>query len=209
MLLHGAGGDRSTLLPEARSLSQHGFAVLLLDWPGHGESDGEIHWGEGERVALAAALDWMSRRPEIDAGRVGAYGFSLGGYIVAQVAATDSRIRAVALAGTPSDPEEQIRQEFSRWWLLSQLPALMAVRRRGMAPERHPPKSVVSAIAPRPLLVISGTEDTTVPSWMAKELYAAARAPKEFLLLPEIGHGGYVKAAQYLDRLVSFFEKAL
>ena len=36
ILTHGAGADRSQVLPEARTLVQGGFGVLLFDWPGHG-----------------------------------------------------------------------------------------------------------------------------------------------------------------------------
>src|SRR5215212_3854674 len=46
LLLHGSDADRSQLAHEAHLLAQHGYGVLLFDWPGHGESGGAVTWGE-------------------------------------------------------------------------------------------------------------------------------------------------------------------
>jgi membrane-associated protease RseP (regulator of RpoE activity) len=55
---HGASGDRREGLPLALELHRRGFALLLLDFAGRGESDGEvITLGAREGGDLAAALD--------------------------------------------------------------------------------------------------------------------------------------------------------
>src|SRR4051794_9298525 len=59
VLVHGAGGDRSSLAPEARALAAQGIGVLTFDLPGHGESDGEIHWSSPEASALRGAIDFL------------------------------------------------------------------------------------------------------------------------------------------------------
>jgi pimeloyl-ACP methyl ester carboxylesterase len=211
ILLHGAGGDRTELLPEARHLESHGFGVLLFDWPGHGESDGQIHWSEGEAHALVAAVDFLSRRVDLDAQRLGALGFSMGGAVLALVAPSEARLRAVVLAGTPSDHVKQIEWAKRRWGPLSQIPALWAVRRGGLPLYGVQPRDRVGAIAPRPVLVVGGTDDQDVPAFLANDLFAAAREPKELLLVEGTGHGGYERApgSTYLDRLTDFFERAL
>jgi pimeloyl-ACP methyl ester carboxylesterase len=207
--VHGAGGDRASLLPEARALQERGFGILSFDLPGHGESEGSIHWSEGERSALRAALDFVSERKDVETGRIGAFGFSLGGYVLAQVAAVDPRVRAVALAGTPSDPIEQARFQHRRWSVLSQWPALFALRRGGMDLEVRT-RDFVDRIAPRPLLVVSGTDDGTVPLAMAQELFDRAREPRELLVIPEAGHGDYAaRSPEYRKRIRGFFERAL
>lgn len=211
VLAHGAGGDRSELLPEARALAGAGFGVLLFDWPGHGESEGEVHWSEGERAALRAALRWLTARADVDPGRVGAYGFSMGGYVVAQIAAGDRRLRAVALAAAPPDPAEQTRWEYRRWGFVSQEPALWAVRRGGLPLDRMLPRDLVPAIAPRALLVIVGAEDGVVPPFMARQLFDVAGEPKELLVIPGAGHGDYERAAPGVvpTKLVGFFSREL
>jgi len=211
VLAHGAGGERSDLAAEAKILSDAGFGVLAFDWPGHGQSEGEIRWGQPEREALVAALDWLSAEPSIDPHRIGAFGFSMGGYIVAQGAALDARLKLVALAGTPHDPIAHTKWEYRHWGILSQWPALLAVRVGGMKLRELVPELVIERIAPRGVLIISGAEDELVPPWMANALFSAARPPKTLLSVPGAGHGQYAEAAPdtYPRALIAFFSQLL
>lgn len=211
ILAHGSGGERSDLSAEAKILSDAGFGVLAFDWPGHGESEGEIRWGEPERKAIAGAVDWLGSQPSVDSGKIGAFGFSMGGYIVAQAGASDARLKAVALAGAPHDPVEHTKWEYRRWGVLSQWPALLGVRLGGMNVNELIPERVVKDISPRPLLLISGDRDGLVPPWITQRLFDAARAPKTFLTVPGAGHGNYAEAAPdlYARGLLSFFSSLL
>lgn len=208
IFVHGSGGDRASLLYEARLLANRGYGVLAYDLPGHGESGGEIRWAEPERASLRAALTWLAARPEVDGLRIGALGFSLGGYVVAQVAATDERVRAVVLSGTPADPVEQVRFQHRRFSWLTQAPALWVLFRGGMDLKLRA-VDYVDKLAPRPLLVIHGSEDATVPSVMAEQLFARAQQPKELLLLQGAGHGHFDPFPEYGLRLTTFFDRAL
>lgn len=210
VLTHGSGADRTQMLDEARVLSERGFGVLLFDWPGHGESEGAIHWDAEERAALTSALDWLGHRPDAAPERLGALGFSMGGFIVAQVAASDTRIRAAALLGTPPSAREQTSWEYRKYGPLSQLPALWADRVGGLSLV-HGPKQRVAQIAPRPVLIITGSADPIVSPSLARSLFSAARAPKQLLEVPGAGHGGYLAAGgiTYARALGDFFARAL
>jgi pimeloyl-ACP methyl ester carboxylesterase len=210
ILVHGAGGDRASLSPEARALARAGFGVLSFDLPGHGESGGEIHWTEAEQSALREALTFVERRPDVAPERVGVYAFSLGGYVAAQVAADDTRVRALALGGTPSDPTAQANFQHRRLGFLTQWPALFALSRGGMKLDIRA-RDYVGRLSPRPLLIVTGTRDDTVPKSMADELYRASGDPKELYVVEGAGHGDYAARAPgaYESKLVSFFERAL
>jgi uncharacterized protein len=211
ILTHGAGANRSALLPEARALIDAGFGALLLDWPGHGESGGQIHWNEPERASLRAAVSWLSRQSDVATDRIGAYGFSMGGYVVSQVAAGDARIQAVALAGTPADQRAQVRFQHGRYWLFGELPALFALSRGGMQVDLARPIDEIEKISPRAVMLIGGTEDGIVPPAMAPQLYERAREPKELLMVEGARHGDYasIQGTPYLARLRAFFERTL
>jgi uncharacterized protein len=211
ILIHGAGGNRASLLGEARALAAQGFGVLSYDLPGHGNSDGEVHWSEGERASLRAAFAWLSSRSDVDPNRIGAFGFSLGGYVLAQVAAVEPKLRALVFAGTPSDPVAQVRAEQGNYWLLSELPALWVLRRGGLDLDVRA-VDFMPKLGQRPVLLVAGGLDGTVPKFMADELYGALSGPKELYVLPLAGHGDYAHTAPpgvYERRIVDFFVRTL
>lgn len=210
ILLHGTMSDRRSAMSEARLLNQAGFGMLAFDWPRHGESTGVVQWGASERHALTAALDWLAVRPGIDPKRLGAIGLSLGGYVLAQVAASDTRLRAVALVGTPSNSTELTRREHRRFGPLSVWPALW-VQDFFFEPDRMPAERMVEKISPRALLVVTGDNDDVVPETMAHTLFRAAREPKKLLVVHGAGHGGYdsVEGSTYAESLRAFFREWL
>ncbi len=193
------------------TLAGAGFGVLAFDWPGDGASTGEIHWGPAERHALTAAIDWLGTRPDVDPERIGGLGFSMGGYVMAQVAAGDSRLRAVVLEALPPSFDEYLDHLHDKWGMLSRMPARWAVDHAGMDTTALAPRSVVAGISPRPVLIIGGSDDPVISPAMLRELYDAAREPKQLWLVPRALHGGYSQtaAAEYSRRLLAFFEAGL
>ena len=137
LLVHGLGGNRSELVPQARALAHHGYGVLLVDLPGHGESEGRIVGGEPELRALRAALDFATARAP-DA-RLGAYGFSFGAIVVLELGAREQRLRAFALEGTSSDLDQQLAYEHRKWGAPALWAARLAQRRAGFDLSQLPP----------------------------------------------------------------------
>lgn len=211
LLCHGSSGDRYGLLAEAEALHKQGFGVLLLDFPGHGESDGSVHWSDGEVRAVRAGVDYLAARSELDANRLGILGFSMGGYIAAIAAAQDPRLHAVVLSATPTDARVHTLYEYRRWTWVGQRAALWALERHGMDLNGPAPIREVARIAPRPLLIFGGKQDLVVPESMLRSLFDAAREPKQLVLIEGGHHGDYadLRESPYLKTLVDFFERAL
>ena len=207
IVTHGTNADRSSMLPELRLLADAGFGVLAFDWPGLGESGGAILWDAGARDALTAAIDWMMTRSDVDSAKIGGLGFSIGAFVMTQVAAGDPRLRALVLEGTPTSFAAYIKLHYGRRGFLSEWPARWAIRHTGLLDAAWMPKHLIGALAPRPILLIGGTRDTEIPAAMAEELYAAAHEPKALWLVPGAQHGGYALAdpVEYRQRLLNFF----
>lgn len=211
IVTHGTNADRSTMLPELRFLADAGFGVLAFDWPGLGESEGRILWGDGARRALICAIDWLASKGDVDADRIGGLGFSIGGFVMTQVAAVDPRLRAIVLEGTVTGFDAYMNLHHGRWGVLSQWPARWAIRRTGLLDPAWAPGRVIGAIAPRPVLLISGSQDTEIPATMVRELYSSAHQPKTLWVVPGAEHGNYALAApvDYPRRVIDFFNRTL
>ena len=80
VLRHGATSTRSNTLDEMVVLARHGYGVLATDARGHGRSGGmAMDWGWLGDLDTAAAVTYLSRRPDVDAHRIAVPGLSLGG----------------------------------------------------------------------------------------------------------------------------------
>jgi dipeptidyl aminopeptidase/acylaminoacyl peptidase len=86
--------------PYHNHFRRRGLATLSIDGPGQGESNVRETWVTLDNFERAgsAAIDFLSRRPEIDASRIGLYGWSMGSYWGPRIAAHDPRVRACAAA---------------------------------------------------------------------------------------------------------------
>ncbi|HTQ36350.1 MAG TPA: alpha/beta fold hydrolase [Steroidobacteraceae bacterium] len=211
VLAHGTNSDRSSMLPEIRLLADAGFGVLAFDWPGLGESEGEVRWDGQARRALTAAVDWLASRSEVDPGRMGGLGFSIGGYVLTQVAAQDPRLRAVVLEAPPPSFEDYMQVHARRWGYLSYWPAWLAIHNSGLLDHAFDALRLIPRIAPRAVLLLGGTKDTEIPSPLVSRMFAAAGNPKAVWIVDGAGHGNYssVAGAQYATRLTAFFNANL
>ncbi len=73
VLLHGYGTTRTQMLARARFFHDQGFAALLHDARGHGESgEALVSFGLFETRDLLGALDWLRSRGFTEFGCVGA-----------------------------------------------------------------------------------------------------------------------------------------
>ena len=211
LIAHGTNSDRSTMLPEMRLLSAAGFGVLALEWPGMGGSAGVIRWDDQARGALTAAVDWLVGQPGVRPDRIGGLGFSIGGYMMIQVAATDPRLRAIVIEASPPNFEDYLQVHDSRWGSLSLLPARRALRDSGLFDPGVTAGRLVAGIAPRPVLFLAGTQDQEVPLALVRKLYSAAGEPKSLWVVDGADHGNYAAVAgeAYARRLTDFFGQAL
>lgn len=100
VVMHGAGSTRSDVLDQSAVLVGSGYSVLLVDARGHGDSHGTtMDFGWYGDLDIAAGTEFLASRHEVDPGRIGVVGFSMGGEEAIGAAATDPRIRAVVAEG--------------------------------------------------------------------------------------------------------------
>jgi pimeloyl-ACP methyl ester carboxylesterase len=83
---HGNGERAEHWTPAFRGLQDQGLGVLIVEYPGYGIAEGSPSQTSITN-AVVAGYDWLRARSEVDGGRIVAYGRSLGGGAVAQLAA--------------------------------------------------------------------------------------------------------------------------
>jgi pimeloyl-ACP methyl ester carboxylesterase len=97
----------------ARGAVGAGLAALVVDGPGTGQTT--FPHAPESIVAWQSALDLLGSRPEIEAGRLGAFGVSRGGLWVLRLAALDDRVRAVASIAPAGVGYEGSAEERAAW----------------------------------------------------------------------------------------------
>src|ERR1700682_5304888 len=79
------------------------MATLSFDGPGQGEAEYDFAIRGDYEVAVAAVIDFIQTRRDLDASRIGLWGVSLGGYYAPRAAAFERRISACIALGGPFD----------------------------------------------------------------------------------------------------------
>ena len=216
LVCHGFGTNRregQDLLPW---LTAAGYGALLFDFQGHGESDGVVTTvGAREVDDVLGAVAFVQQREGHDVP-LAALGFSMGASVLIVAAARCQAIRGLVLDSAFATLRRAIARSFR---LFFRLPPTVFTRPTIWFAERFTgarvgdvePIRSIAEIAPRPVLIVQGTDDPIVDPEDSLLLYAAAREPKELWRIDAAGHVGArsVEPNGYRERVLALFERAL
>ncbi|MEK6794269.1 MAG: alpha/beta fold hydrolase [Spirochaetota bacterium] len=111
VLCHGFAGIKEILLPAyAQAFANNGYAALVFDYRGFGESEGERgRFVPLEQVAdIRNAMTYLQTRPEVRRDAIGLWGTSFGGANAIHAAAYDERVRALVVQITFASGERMV-----------------------------------------------------------------------------------------------------
>lgn len=210
----GHRGAKHELLGIGSELWRAGHNVLLFDFRGRGESDSALcSLAFYEMADLRAAIAFAAQR--VAGAQIGVLGYSMGAAVAILVTAEEPRVQAV-VADSPFATMRGVVGDAYRRRRLPVGPILSltdTVNRLwyGYTFDAVQPIDAVRALAPRPLLLIHGTADQVISVSHAHLMYAAAGAPKELWLVPDVDHCGayFADRPAYVARVTSFFERTL
>lgn len=225
LLSHGTGGSAVQMMWLGRYLAANGFVVVAVNHHGNTSSEPErraegflLYW---ERARdLSSVLDQILADnvfgPRIDVERIGAAGFSLGGFTVLLTGgARFSRAQYDAFCATshrdftcePQPEHPTAHEEFAR--LRQSDPVVIEALRNSDASYRDPRVKAVFAIAPAlgsglteaslaqmpvPVAVVVGNLDTTTPMATNAARVAALVPGADFAVLPDVSHYTFLNA---------------
>jgi dipeptidyl aminopeptidase/acylaminoacyl peptidase len=183
--------DQRSGLSLVPAFHQAGYHVLLFSYRGHALSDGRrgaFTYGDAESRDVDAAVRFLSETKEI--GQIGVIGHSAGAVSAILSAARNPLVGAV-IAVAPftcvSDVWYTSRPKLVPAFILDWA-LWVAENLRGFDREDVCPLKVVDQVAPRPLLIIHGTNDQRITQEQVQSLFAAAQAPKTLWLVEGASH---------------------
>jgi 2,6-dihydroxypseudooxynicotine hydrolase len=164
------------------------MATLAIDGPGQGELEFDHPMRHDWEAVISPVIDFLQLRRDVDAGRVGAMGVSLGGYYAIRAAAFEGRLAAVialALGYRLADSFDRV-PVLTREAFVHRLHARDAAQAR----ERLQPfdlHGVVERVS-QPLLVIMGRQDRVFPAEDAEALVRDAGGRAELWMFEDGNH---------------------
>lgn len=214
VLSHGTGGSALSMAWFGTALARHGYVVAAVNHPGNNAAEpytieGFSFWWQRARD-LSVVIDAMLADPEfgshLDPHRIGAAGFSLGGYTMIEIAGGTTDPQALtAFCASPradslckSPPEfPTLAADFNR---LSRADAgFQAALRRGRDSYRDPRVRAVFAMAPAlgpafhpesltgisiPVRIVAGASDAIVPIATSAKFFAANIRHAQLTIFP-------------------------
>jgi len=218
LLSHGTGGSSLMLAWLGTALASHGYIAAAVNHPGNNAFEPytiqgfSIWWERANDLtsALNAMLADSTFGPRIDPRRIGAAGFSLGGFTVIEIAGgigDFSRFEAFCKSsnadGMCTDPPEFPGLSSKISALAKTDPALQTALREGAQPHRDPRIRAVFAIAPAlgpafapdslatisiPVQILAGSADSIVPLDTNAKFFASHIPGAQLTIIQEVGH---------------------
>ena len=212
VVMHGWGGNAEMMLPLAAPLHQAGYSLLLVDARCHGRSDDDS-FASLPRFAedIEAALDWLACRPEVDGGRLGLVGHSVGAGAALLAASRYPNLQAVVSIAAFAHPATMMKRWLSGrripYWplgtyILRYVQWVIGHRFHDIAPVT----TIASVTCP--VLLIHGLEDDTVPLSDAQTILAAGNPARVQLLAVAGSHDDYGDIDHNLPALTGFLAVA-
>lgn len=187
---YGNGENIATIWPILRDFQPPAAALLVVDYPGYGGSDGRTTEA-GLYRAADAAYAALAARPEVDPRRIYVYGRSLGS-AAATYTATRHPVGGLILESPFTNAADMARDAYR---ILPRFILRLSLDNLGRMKQVH-----------CPVLVFHGTADRLVPIAMGRQVAAAATGPVEFVLVEGSGHNETYQLGgkRYRDKVWAF-----
>jgi alpha-beta hydrolase superfamily lysophospholipase len=193
LYLHGARWNVEGSSARIRRMQELGFSVLAIDYRGFGKTSAELPSEDMAYEDARAAWDWMAR--QYPGRQRFIFGHSLGGAIAIDLAAKVPDESGTIVEGTFTSIADVFGSLKWGWLPIS-----------GLITQTFDAASKVAQIG-SPLLVVHGSEDSTIKPELGRKLFEAAKHPKAFVLVDGGSHFSTNSVGQslYRDALARLF----
>lgn len=186
-----------------------GLATLAFDGPGQGEAEYDLPICPEYERPVAAVLDWIEGRADLDAARVALWGVSLGGYYAARAAAFEPRLKAAVTLTGPFD--------FGQAFDLAPPLTRAAFAARSHSPDEAAAREFarrldLTEVARRitcPIHIVGGALDRVIPPDHAERLAAAVSGPVTLTMVEDGTHVANNRPYRYRPQVADWLSRTL
>jgi uncharacterized protein len=186
LYLHGARWNVEGSSARIRRMQELGFSVLAIDYRGFGKTSAELPSEDMAYEDARAAWDWMAR--QYPGRQRFIFGHSLGGAIAIDLAAQVTDESGTIVEGTFTSIADVFGSLKWGWLPIG-----------GLITQPFDAASKVARIG-SPLLVVHGSEDSTIKPELGRRLFEVAQHPKAFVMVDGGSHFSTNSVGQGLYR---------
>jgi uncharacterized protein len=206
-----SSSGRGNWMHEIEVVHKHGYSVLSYE---SRSCMGQVlSLGYTEVTEVGDALAYLTTRPAVDMEKIAIHGFSTSGATAIMAGARYPELKAVLAEGGYHDFSEHLHNNVQAEWqgfgFLYEWGVQIGYRlTTGYDISVLSPVSAIGQIAPRPVLLIYGTNE---PSFYGAHLQLAAAGENAQLWeVPGATHGSYLFTApeEFEQRVIAFYDSA-
>ena len=213
VVCHGFGSNKENYADFGPRAAAAGYAALITDLRGHGESGGELDANVFNDVA--AAVLYLQNRAEVNPMSVTIRGASMGGWLAIHTASHLIDLSPV-IAYCPTNEAQMLI-------LMEEVGLVQRGHSSPIVPDNPPRVNVNSLVqllyridvyrsarrlTPRPLLLVHCEGDEVVPPYVSQRLYDDASEPKTLWLLPGGDHRFAQHDPETDERMLAWVDQA-
>jgi dipeptidyl aminopeptidase/acylaminoacyl peptidase len=210
LMTMGLDSTKEELLTFEMNFLDRGMAILAFDGPGQGEAEYDFAIRHDYENVVTPVIDWVEANvPEVDAGRIGIWGISLGGYYAPRAAAFEPRIKAAIANCGPYNWG-------ALWEKLPELTRAAYVQRSHSRSEAEACEKAfglsLEGVAEKiscPMFVIAAGLDRLCPPVDAERLAHEARGPVELLVVEDGNHVAHNRFYKYRGKSADWMARQL
>lgn len=215
VLAHGFyNSKQAVLFKDMAAVLNDAYDIIVMDFRGHGKSDGPFDWTAKEYKDLEAVLHYAHKQYTA----IGVVGFSLGAATSIITAVRGDLIKSLVVVSPPTD-FDKIDKHF--WKMCIKENIIYNVFKegrigKGVMPgnlwlKKIKPIDVIQDIK-SPVLFVCGKKDWLILPWHARALYEKAKGVKKLEIFEEGTHAEYIYRShkeQTLKMFKEWFAKTL
>jgi hypothetical protein len=214
ILCHGYDSNRSDLLSLGTILRENHFNVYLFNFHGPKAKEQLSNLGSRQATDLMAAIETVTRQPDVNPNRVGLFGTSVGGYAALVAAESNAKVKALVVDAVFPTPEAMFDLQIDR--LLGGSSGLFRILTEAefhlaaIGSESYTMPAGLPSLEGVPKLFICGRDNPALAA-MTEALGGQAPEPKQLLVMDHSMSGLAIEAEkrEYENQVLNFFQQKL